>query len=243
MMLWKDKRYQRLCKLGLLVLVLSIAGIIVWRNVLVRTYFNVMQNTLSLEKLTALPKLQVGDIVLRFGVGADSYAIAQISNSQYSHCGIISAVSPEIMITHASTLDDLSSKFDGVTTVPLQSFLEQATAIAIVRYVTLTPDLYPQLKAFLNQQTGRKFSLDVEATPLNIETSQSERGVYCTTLIEQALSPLIELTLSRQQIDTPLAQGSFLFPEAFLHDPNAQLIYVFPHVTPQASSHASSSNN
>lgn len=224
-MLWSDKHYKRLCKLSLLVLVLSVAGIIVWRNVLVRTYFNVMQNTLSLEKLTALPKLQVGDIVLRFGVGADSYAIAQISNSQYSHCGIISKTSPEIMITHASTLDDLSSEFDGVTTVPLQSFLKQATAIAIVRYSALTPELYPQLQDFLTQLSGRKFSLDVDASP-------SDDGVYCTTLIEQALTPLITLNLTRQQIDTPLAQGSFLFPEAFLHDPNARLIYVFPQISP-----------
>lgn len=183
-----------------------------------RSYSNVTQQTLSLEKLPDFPQLQVGDIVLRFGVGLDSYVIASSSDSHYSHSGIISSIAPEIMITHATTADDLGANFNGVVNVPLARFLEQSTAIAVIRYPSLSQEHYPQLQSFLKQQEGRDFSFD----------QSDPQGIYCTTLIEQALEPLIFLQLTRLHMDNPLAKGDYLFPEAFLHDPNAVMIYAFP---------------
>lgn len=204
--------------LGIACGLIFIGVLAVYRNKVVTSFWHTTQRTLTVEQLDELPQLQVGDLVLRFGVGADSYAIASVSHSQYSHIGIISATKPVITITHATTKDDAGADFNGVVNVPWQHFVEQATKVAIVRYSSLEPEQYPQLQAFLAQQVGREFSFD----------PQNPQGVYCTTLIEEALTPLIKLQVKRQSINTVLAHGDFLFPEAFLHDPSAQVIYVFP---------------
>lgn len=199
--------------------VLILGGLGVWyRNAVVNSYLEATLQTLKVEQLANLPQLKVGDLVLRFGVGADSYAIASVSHSQYSHVGIISATEPVITITHATTYDDAGANFNGVVNVPWERFIEQATKVAIVRYPALKAEQYPKLQAFLAQQVGREFSLD----------PKNEQGVYCTTLVESALQPLIKLNVTRQSLDNVLATGDFLFPEAFLHDPAAQVVYVYP---------------
>ena len=51
-------------------------------------------------------KVKLGDLVLREGTATDSNVIMMLSASDYSHIGIITAVLPEIIVTHATTDDD-----------------------------------------------------------------------------------------------------------------------------------------
>lgn len=265
MLSWKIYRRPWFWVLLLAVLVVSIG--LVCRNAAVRSLQQATLNTLSLEKLPDLPKLQVGDVILRCGVGADSLMIASVSQSLYSHSGIVFATEPEVLIVHATTADDAgiaayqtyqdtlqrphptasapaapAAQSDPsapsadstpsanilpsgqVVLMPLRFFVEQATHIAVLRYPELQAHDYPRLQASLQGFVGKPFSLD----------SKDPDSVYCTTLIEQALSPLVTTSLKRQDVKLMIVQGEYLFPEAFLHDPHAQLIYQYPPVTAES---------
>ena len=96
--------------------------------------FSLIKNADPYFDISKLPKLQIGDLVLRKGTVLDSSIITHLSKSNYSHIGIISALSPQIMVTHATTDDELTHK-DAVVTTPLKVFLAKAFAkkIAILR--------------------------------------------------------------------------------------------------------------
>ena len=96
--------------------------------------FSLIKNADPNFDTSRLPKLQIGDLVLRKGTVLDSSIITHLSKSNYSHIGIISALSPQIMVTHATTDDELTHK-DAVVTTPLKLFLAKAFSkkTAIIR--------------------------------------------------------------------------------------------------------------
>ena len=81
---------QWLLVVGLLGLI-TVSLLIWWRNEVVKAYQR--PQTLTMESIPALPQLQIGDVILRMGLGTDSLVIAEISNSHYSHVGIVSKLS------------------------------------------------------------------------------------------------------------------------------------------------------
>ena len=176
---------------------------------------------LSMQTIAPLPELEVGDILLRMGVGADSYVIAAASDSLYSHAGIVCAVTPEILVTHATTADDAGSKFEGVITIPIANFVSEASRIAVVRYPGLDEAEKPLVTTYLKSMEGQPFSL-----------SQDSDSIYCSNLVLYALQDHVQIKVEPQKVDMPLFDGTFYFPQAFLEDSQAQLIYVYPDVQP-----------
>ena len=176
---------------------------------------------LSMQTIAPLPELEVGDILLRMGVGADSYVIAAASDSLYSHAGIVSAVTPEILVTHATTADDAGSKFEGVITIPIANFISEASRIAVVRYPDLDEAEKPLVTAYLKSMEGQPFSLN-----------QDSDSIYCSNLVLYALQDHVQIKVEPQKVDMPLFDGTFYFPQAFLDDSQARLIYVYPDVQP-----------
>ena len=61
---------------------------------------------LQLCAAVAPEKLAVGDWIFRAGTGRESALIRHLDDGEYSHIGIVIAVSPEIRIAHATTDDD-----------------------------------------------------------------------------------------------------------------------------------------
>lgn len=280
---------RRFIFLSLIVLCLGIViALFFYRNTAVRSVQRVTLNTLTLAKLPNLPLLQVGDVVLRRGVGADSLVISTVSQSRFSHCGIVVAIEPVVLVTHATTADDqgiadylaylksmqhqaahalihqestqyqntntkasantkahtrvnsradmdhrldpnwervynIQSQLAGdrVITMPLKFYIEQATDLAVVRYTSITPDMYHKMQTFLSELEGYPFSLD----------TNNPDSIYCTTLIEKALNQIITTSLSRHTVEMPMASGVYLFPEAFLHDQQAQVIFQYENAT------------
>ena len=176
---------------------------------------------LSMQTIAPLPELEVGDILLRMGVGADSYVIAAASDSLYSHAGIVCAVTPEILVTHATTADDAGSKFEGVITIPIANFVSEASRIAVVRYPGLDEAEKPLVTTYLKSMEGQPFSLN-----------QDSDSIYCSNLVLYALQDHVQIKVEPQKVDMPLFDGTFYFPQAFLEDSQAQLIYVYPDVQP-----------
>lgn len=174
-------------------------------------------NKLELATMPPLPSLQVGDVTLRMGVGADSYIIASTANSNYSHVGVISSISPDILITHASTEDDPPANFNGVSTIALQDFIAQGQRIAIVRYRSFSAQEQEQIANFLHSKEGQAFVL-----------SNDPEALYCTTLAIRALEPYVNLALKSQKLNIPLLTGDYYMPQAFLDDAQAHCIYEYP---------------
>ncbi len=182
---------------------------------------------LSLETIAPIPKLKVGDLIFRMGVSADSYLIAEVTDSKYSHMGIISAVEPEILVTHATTADDAGSKFEGVITIPLKNFVSEASAIAIARYPQLNDNDIPQVVSFLKSKEGEPFVL-----------TSSPTALYCSSLVQFALEEHLKLNIKRSYVSLPGLAGHYLFPQAFINDPNLKIIYVFDEKSAKSQSKA-----
>lgn len=172
---------------------------------------------LELESMDALPPLQIGDVILRMGVGADSYAIASASHSQYSHVGMISALEPEILVTHASTVDDPPANFEGVSTITLKDFVYQGQRIAIVRYKDFSLQEQKSIQEYLFAQEGKAFVI-----------SNDSNAFYCTTLVLKALQDKVPLHLKPTFMSIPLLTGDYYMPQALLEEPLAKVIYYYP---------------
>ena len=208
-------KYYRWYALVLIVLALIITSyvLVANRNEMIAVH----KEKLSLNTIKPLPELKVGDVILRMGVGVDSVVIAKLSNSKFSHVGIISQVHPEIMVTHATTADDATSAFDGVIKIKLANFVSQSERLAIVRYEQLPKASQEQIQAYLASQEGKPFILSTDSNAL-----------YCSNLVLAALKDHVKLKIEPQQVQLALFQGPYIMPQAFLDDPNASLIYYYP---------------
>ena len=85
---------------------------------------------LKMSDLKGLPKLKVLDIVLRAGIDLDSLLIQKLSNSPYSHIGVVISTKP-LQILHASSTDTQNK----VAVSEFDYFLANAKGIAIKRYM------------------------------------------------------------------------------------------------------------
>lgn len=155
-----------------------------------------------------LERLEVGDIVFRTAYGKESRLIQLVSGGDYSHIAVITEVSPEIKVTHATTNDN-PEKMNQVLLTPITEFLSPTYAKT---YLISRPDFLsmPEKSYFASeiaQRVGEPYILK----------SRSLDNLYCTTLLEEPLRSLVpDLALKWQVLQVPGMPGDYLFPDAFL---------------------------
>lgn len=171
---------------------------------------NSQPQILNSINLKTLPELQKGDIIFRQGMGADSLLISKLSQSPYSHIGLIVETEP-ILVLHATT-DDEPKMPNQVLLSSLEDFARLAKQIAIKRY-DLSEAQREQIAAAALKFKGRAFVLSPE-----------KDGFYCTSLIESAYKGVLDLNLSKQRLEIPALSGYYLLPKAFFDDNNSVLI-------------------
>lgn len=136
---------------------------------------------LQLCAAVAPENLAVGDWVFRAGTGRESALIRHLDDGEYSHIGIVIAVSPEIRIAHATTDDDPAHP-NQVINSSLAEFAAPRLAgkIAAARPVFLNESERAQLAAAVARHLGEPFHL----------TAREQSPRYCTTIIYDALIAL-----------------------------------------------------
>ena len=167
--------------------------------------------------VTALPPLAVGDWIFRSGTSTESQLIQTLSNSEFSHIGMVVSLQPEPFIVHATTSDD-PQRTNQVLSSPLAEFIDPKLArhFAIARPSFLTAQENQHAAQQLLQQLGQPFVL-------------AERGtehLYCTTLLADALQHSASPFQPQwQKINAPLLSGEYLFPSAFANYPEIEWLY------------------
>ena len=171
----------------------------------------------SMFSVPALPPLAVGDWIFRSGTSTESQLIQTLSNSEFSHIGMVVSLQSEPLIVHATTSDD-PQRTNQVLSSPLAEFIDPKLArhFAIARPSFLTAQENQHAAQQLLQQLGQPFVL-------------AERGtehLYCTTLLADALQHSASPFQPQwQQINAPLLSGEYLFPSAFANYPEIEWLY------------------
>lgn len=168
-----------------------------------------------------LKELKKGDLILRQGTGVDSFVIMKLSGSDYSHIGIVTSITPEILITHATSDDDLSHK-NMVITSRAEDFLskELSKKFAVIRY-----SFFKEKEDAIDRIVTEVLSHKGESFELGARDSNEEKR-YCTTLIYDAIKKEKEdFELEFTGVDIPLMNGFYLFPKAFIEYDRNSLIH------------------
>lgn len=162
-------------------------------------------------------QLEVGDIVFRTAYGKESRMVTLLSGGDYSHIAVITDITPEIMVTHATTNDN-PDKLNQVLLTPITEFLSPTFA---KRFEIARPN-------FLSHQEKSHFGQSVRAKvgEAYVLLERALDNLYCTTLLEVPLKTLIPaLNLQWQQVDIPGLNGEYLFPDAFLELPQMHSLF------------------
>lgn len=155
-----------------------------------------------------LEQLEVGDIVFRTAYGKESRLIQLVSGGDYSHIAVITEISPEVRVTHATT-NDHPEKLNQVLLTAITEFLSPTYAKT---YLIARPD-------FLSAPDKALFAKEiaVKVGEPYVLKSRSLENLYCTTLLEVPLKSLVpDLSLQWQSLQVPGMPGDYLFPDAFL---------------------------
>lgn len=181
--------------------------------------FSLIKNADPYFDTSRLPKLQIGDLVLRKGTVLDSSIITHLSKSNYSHIGIISALTPQIMVTHATTDDELTHK-DAVVTTPLKLFLAKAFSkkTVIIRLNFIDDEKAKLIVDKVKQKLGYPYYITGD--------KYSPKKLYCTSLLYDAIKEVYpKFSLQYQHINQPIFKGDYLFVEAFFQIKDKTLLY------------------
>lgn len=163
-------------------------------------------------------KIKIGDLVLREGTSCQSQIISQLSDSKFTHIGIITSVEDGILVTHASNDEETNQAVSETTLDEFISF-DLAHSVMIIRLKNLPANIREKIALNAKQKIGKKFYL-VSDSMIN-----SDKRLYCTTLIYDAVKQEIpEFSLNWKTINMPAINGSFLMPAAFLETDN-EIIY------------------
>lgn len=166
--------------------------------------------------------IRTGDLVLREGTATDSSVIMMLSSSDYSHIGIVSETSPDIIVTHATTDDD-PEHADQVIKTPLSVFWnsKNAAAGAVLRLNFINDDNVKTVIDSVNSKLGQSFVLTYKG-------NRAHRPMYCSILIYSALKEVNrDFALKWQFVDIPLVRGDYLFPQAFIDSSDSKVIFSF----------------
>lgn len=167
--------------------------------------------------LAALPPLAIGDWVFRAGTSAESQLIQKLSDSEFSHIGMVVRVYPEPLIAHATTDDD-PQRSDQVLTSTLAEFTapQLAQSFAIARPLFISTAEHTLAAQRVLEQLQQPFVL----------AERHSAHLYCTTLLADALDhTAIAFTPQWQQVNAPFFSGEYLFPHAFAHHPDIEWLY------------------
>lgn len=202
--------------------------------------FNTFKEDLDSKKFENLPKLKIGDVIFREGIGTDSSVIKALSNSEYSHIGLIINVEP-LEILHATT-NDRENMQNQVIISDFAEFSKIAKNIAIKRY-DINDDVRENIKKDSIKYIAKPFvlaakqdSIDSKNHNISQDSIESKKSrevllnensniLYCTTLLEDILSKYIHLNIYYSYVALSLFQGYYLFPKAFLDDEDSIFIY------------------
>lgn len=186
-----------------------------YKLVLVCTFFifitachhNQKQASVEINKIKS--KVHIGDLIVREGVGYESSVIKKISNSTYSHIGMITQVEPTILITHATTDDDIH-KPNQVIVSSFEEFTshKRAKGWAIYRQSLLTQQEIQHSVNYTKTQIGRKFDLAVK----------QENGFYCSILIANSYPTKLSQQLQWTKVDILTFKGEMLYPNALIQE-------------------------
>lgn len=160
----------------------------------------------------ALPPLEVGDVLLREGAGADSRLIARVAGGPYTHVGIVVSTAPELIL-HAAPDDDPDRPYQVILSTPA-AFRARALRLAVKRYPLSAPQrarLQEQARGFV----GRPFEL-----------AAGEDALYCSSLAARLLGAQVRLHLREVEVSLPLVGGRFLSPQSFFEDEGSVLLYA-----------------
>ncbi len=166
---------------------------------------------------TNLPELAVGDWVFRSGTSTESHLIQTLSNSDFSHIGMVVSVQPQPLIVHASTDDD-PLRANQVLSSTLSEFIDPqlARSFAIARPNFVTEQEKLQAATHILNQLQLPFVL----------AERDTEHLYCTTLLADALdNTTISFQPEWQHINAPLLSGEYLFPSAFADYPGIDWVY------------------
>lgn len=160
--------------------------------------------------------LEVGDIVFRTAYGKESRLIQMVSDGDYSHIAVITMISPEVKVAHATTNDHPTLQ-NQVLLTPINEFLSPDVA---KEYLIARPSfLRVNERAYFAAEIHRKIG---EPYVLKDRTFEN---LYCTTLLEAPLKSIMpELSLQYQLLKVPGMNGDYLFPDAFLALPGLELL-------------------
>lgn len=163
-------------------------------------------------------KIKIGDLVLREGTSCQSQIISQLSDSKFTHIGIITSVEDGILVTHASNNEETNQAVSETTLNEFISF-DLAHSVMIIRLKNLPANIREKIALNAKQKIGQKFYL-VSDSMIN-----SDKRLYCTTLIYDAIrQELPEFSLNWKTINMHAINGAFLMPAAFLETDN-EIIY------------------
>lgn len=153
-------------------------------------------------------QVQVGDWVFRSGVSADSQLIKSLSQSRFSHVGMVVQTQPQIWIAHATTDDDPAWP-NQVLLTPLTEFaaVERADAVAIARPRFLSAEQRAATARHVAARRGQAF----------VMVAREKSPFYCTTLLLDAVQQQNPSFQPKwRHLDVPVFRGNYLFPEEFL---------------------------
>ena len=174
----------------------------------------------KLAEINHLPQLEIGDWVLRAGTATDSQFIMQLSQSHYSHIGMIIQTTPKLLIIHATTDDYLPEK-DQVLITPLAHFLspQLATHYLILRPTFLSISQKQNITKIILKEKGKPFILNNKENP----------HLYCSTLLANAIKQEYpDFSPKWKTLSTVPFDGDYLFPQAFVDYQNVKIIYRSP---------------
>lgn len=169
-----------------------------------------------------LHRVQVGDWVLRSGTGRESALIEQLSDSSFSHLGLVVRTRPKLLVVHATTSDDMQRP-NQVITSSFAHFASPRLArrVLVVRPTFLSSAQKQQMVQDAGGLVGQAFVL----------APRRQANLYCTTLLLRLLRPHVSAKEAARQlpawhrVNAPLLQGEYLFPQAFLTVPGLQTVY------------------
>lgn len=162
-------------------------------------------------------KLKVGDWIVREGVGYESVLIQKMSQSEYSHIGVILETYPEINIVHATT-DDHPDRLNQIVVSTLSEFVDVSRSHqwAIYRHEKLTQQQRESVAFNILNQLGQAFILDIKQKPHR----------YCSTVIAEQLPKQQQQILKWSPVEFPGIHGELLFPNALISLKGVQNIYI-----------------
>ena len=169
-------------------------------------------------KSTLESRAQIGDLIFRKGINSESALIASLSDSPFSHIGIVVNVAP-LRIIHATT-DDNPRAQNQVIESTIDEFLLQARIVGLKR-LPLPQNVRESIANDAKLSLGAPFTLNT-----------SDDSLYCTTFVRNSIVAVAPKDFSQhfmqnlpyKRVNFALLGGEYLFPSAFWEHSDLEMI-------------------